>query len=159
MAGAERHAEQGIFGDRNGQAGQDRALGPVAADIDHHRAGRLGTGRPSLIAAAIGSLDQPHLAGASTLGRLLGGAALDRGRAWRHTDLVAGRAAQHRLGFFTDRQNLALAALRCERGDGRFVEDDPPPLHIDQRTGCPEVDPHVRRSLKVNLGRPPLRSA
>src|ERR1043165_7049822 len=37
---------------------------------------------------------------------------------------VAGRAAQHHLGFLADREHLALAALRREGNDRRLIQDD-----------------------------------
>ena len=58
---------------------------------------------------------------------------------------VAGGTTQHHLGLFADRENLPLAALRGEGHDGRFVENDAPTLHVDQRIGRTEVDAHVRR--------------
>jgi hypothetical protein len=58
---------------------------------------------------------------------------------------VAGRTAQHHLGFLADGQHLALAALRREGDDRRFVQDDASTLHIDQRVRCSEVDAHVSR--------------
>ena len=58
---------------------------------------------------------------------------------------IAGRAAQHHLGLITDGQNLVLAPLVDDRHDGRLVEHDAPPLHIDQRISGPEVDGHIGR--------------
>jgi len=58
---------------------------------------------------------------------------------------VAGRATEHHLGLFADGEDLALAALRSQRNDRRFVQHDAAALHIDQRIGRTEVDPHVGR--------------
>src|SRR6266851_1870388 len=88
------------------------------------------TGRPAPIAAAIGSsISQTLRAPALSADRLD----------------VARRAAQHHLGLFTDGKNLPLAALSGQRHDRWFVENDAATLHIDQRVGRAEVDPHVCR--------------
>jgi len=58
---------------------------------------------------------------------------------------VARRSAEHHLGLFAHGEDLSLAALRGQSHDGRFVENDAPTLHIDQRIGRAEVDAHVRR--------------
>jgi hypothetical protein len=71
--------------------------------------------------------------------------AMTPSRSGRMAWMLPGSAAQHHLRLLADRQDLALAGLRGERNDRRFVENDPPSLHIDQRVGCPEVDAHVRR--------------
>jgi hypothetical protein len=58
---------------------------------------------------------------------------------------IAGCAAQHHLGVVADCADMLLAAARHGGHDGGFVEDDAPPLHIDQRICGPEVDCHIAR--------------
>jgi hypothetical protein len=164
---------------------QDGDFRRAAADIDHHRAGRLGDRQASTDGCGHRLLDQPHLARAGALGGLLDGAAFHGSRTRRHADHdlgmgegttvvnlrdemldhrlgdfeigddavaqrpdrldVAGRAAEHHLGLFANREHLALAALRGQRDDRRLVQHDASALHINQRIGRSEVDPHVGR--------------
>ena len=74
---------------------QHRDLGGAAADVDHHRAGRLGDRQAGADRRRHRLLDQEDPARAGALGRFLDGAALDRGRAGGHADddLRAGEAA------------------------------------------------------------------
>jgi len=58
---------------------------------------------------------------------------------------VAGGTAQHHLGLLADSQNLTLAALGGEGHDRGFVQDDAPPLDVNEGVGGPKVDAHVRR--------------
>ena len=55
----------------------------------------------------------------------------------------AGRAAEHQLGVFTDRQNGFSAVSHMISNHRGLVEDDPLALDIDQRVGRAEVDCHV----------------
>src|SRR5476651_1412111 len=58
---------------------------------------------------------------------------------------VARGTTQHHLGFFADREDLALPALRRERHDRGFVQDDAATLDVDQRVRRAQVDAHIRR--------------
>ena len=56
---------------------------------------------------------------------------------------VAGRAAEHQLGFLADREDLLLAA-HVGDGDHRgLVQHDAAALDVDQRVGGAEIDGHV----------------
>ena len=60
-------------------------------------------------------------------------------RAHRHD--VAGRAAEHALGFVADGQHFVGA--RLHRDDRRFAQDDALIFDINQRVGRAEIDADV----------------
>jgi len=53
----------------------------------------------------------------------------------------ARRASEHPLGL--DSHRVHLAGARIHRHDARFGQHDPPPAHIHERIGGPEVNRHV----------------
>ena len=55
--------------------------------------------------------------------------------------MLAGRPADHPLGLRADRQDPLR--LGVDGHDGRLAHDDPAVADVDQRVGCPEVDPDV----------------
>ena len=50
-----------------------------------------------------------------------------------------------------DGKHLPLAALRGQRHDGRFVENDPLIPHINQRFRSAEINRHIRRHKTKEL--------
>ena len=74
---------------------QDRDFGGAAADVDDHRAGRLGHRQAGADGGRHRLLDQIHLAATGAGCRFLNRAALDGGRTGRHADddKRAGKAA------------------------------------------------------------------
>ncbi len=58
-------------------------------------------------------------------------------------DDVAGRAAEHFLGFFADR--FHFAGVLVQRDDGRFVDDDAFAFGENQRVGGAEIDGEIGR--------------
>ena len=76
---------------------QHRDLGRPAADIDHHRAARLGHGQARADRGGERFVDQPHARRAGVGRGVADGAALDRGRGRRHAhDDMASRAERPR---------------------------------------------------------------
>ena len=64
---------------------------------------------------------------------------------------IAGRPAQHHLGVVADRANMLFATPRHGGDDGGLVQDDSPPLHVDQRICGPEVDGHIARQYAEKI--------
>ena len=52
---------------------------------------------------------------------------------------IAGRTTQHALGLIAHRFDGLLAIVDANGNDGRFVQDDAPVAHIDQRIGRTQI--------------------
>ena len=55
--------------------------------------------------------------------------------------MFEGRAAEHPLGFVTDRQHLVRARLHCHHR--RFAQHDALIFDVDERVGRAEIDTDV----------------
>ena len=64
-------------------------------------------------------------------------------------DDVAGRAAEHALGFLADSQDVGRS--RLDGNDRRFTQHDPLITHINERIRSPKVYPNVvgKQTLKL----------
>src|SRR5690606_1559228 len=56
------------------------------------------------------------------------------------------RALVHLLGFIADSERFS--AVSVQGNNAWLVEHDTPPLDVDQRVGCPEIDCDVRRQVE-----------
>ena len=74
---------------------------------------------------------------------------------WTDRDNVTRSSAQHTLCVITNRDYFVTAGL--DSHDGRFPEDDPVILNVDQCVGCPKVDTHILGEHSEEFGKHVVR--